>query len=87
MNVIADRPLIVIGSMWSAVHPRSTQRLAESFEVFEFDVLQLELSISRLRGKTIDAAIIRIEWLDTVAPYVQALEASGTQLRHIIATE
>ncbi len=87
MNTTVDRPLIVIGSMWSAVHPRSTQRLSESFEVFEFDLLQLELSISRLHGRTVDAAIIRIEWLDTVAPYVQALEASGTQLRHIIATE
>lgn len=87
MNTTMDRPLIVIGSMWSAVHPRSTQRLSESFEVFEFDLLQLGSSISRLHGRTVDAAIIRIEWLDTVAPCVQALEASGTQLRHIIATE
>lgn len=87
MNATADRPLIVIGSMWSAVHPNSTQRLRQTFEVFEFDVLQLDVSISQLQGRTVDAAIIRIEWLDSVSPYVHALEASGTQIRHIVATE
>lgn len=87
VNSVQGRPLIVIGSMWSAVHPRATERLAQIFEIYEFDLLRVNRSIAQLQGRTVDAAIIRTDWLDAVAPHVLALEDAGTSIRHIIATE
>lgn len=87
MLASAPRPLVVLGSMWTAMHPRSTDRLRKSFDIEEFDLLQTDASIARLTGRVVDAAIIRIEWLDMAAPYLQALEAANTPIRHIIATE
>lgn len=87
MNWSAPLPLVVFSKQWADAHPNSTARMAESFEVVTFDLFRISMSISALRGRTVDLAIVRIEWLDAVLPLVQALKADGIDVRHIVATD
>lgn len=80
-------PAVLVGSMWCDSHPEATALLAQHFEILQFDLLNAERSIHQLKGKSINASIIRLDWLDTVTPLIDILDEMGISVGHVILSE
>lgn len=79
--------LVVIGKMWTDAHPRETLQPKQIFDLRPFDILNAAQSIRELEGVIVHATIIRLEWLDSISPYIRALEDNGTPVLHVIVSE
>ena len=82
-----SRPILLIGKMWTDAFPKETIQLEQIFDLRRFDILNAAQSMSDLEGVTVDATIIRLEWLDSISPYIHALESRGVPILHVIVSE
>ena len=73
--------------MWTDAHPEQTRELQEFFDLRTFDLLNAAQSIRDLEGIIIDATVIRLEWIDSITPYIHALEKAGTPILHVVASQ
>lgn len=82
-----DRPILLLGKMWTDAHPRESMQLNQLFDVRRFDVLNAAQSIRELKEVVVDATVMRLDWLDVMAPFVRTLEETGTPILHVIASQ
>lgn len=82
-----SRPILLIGKMWTDALPKETLQLEQTFDLRRFDILNAAQSIKDLEGLIVDATVIRLEWLDSVSPYIRALEIRGVPVLHVIVSE
>lgn len=83
----SQRFVVLIGKMWTDAHPRETLQLEQFFDLRRFDILNAAQSIRELDGVVVHATVIRLEWLDSISPYIRALEYNGTPILHVIVSE
>lgn len=82
-----QRFILLVGKMWTDAHPAQAKELQEFFDLRTFDLLNAAQSIKTLEGIVVDATVIRLEWIDSITPYIHALENAGTPILHVIASQ
>ena len=83
----SNKSAVLVGAMWCESHPEETASLGQHFEVVQFDLFNVEHSIQRLKGTSINATIIRLDWLDTVTPFIDILDEMGISVGHVVLSE
>lgn len=80
----SGKPLIVIGKMMAIQHQSVAVELSNNYDVVVIDLLEIGRAMKRLRGREVEAAILKMQTFTYFMPLLRSLAPTGTRLNHCI---
>ncbi len=80
-----SRPALLVSRSWMNENDDTCSLLEGFFSIQSFNLLDPNQSIQSLLGVTITVALVRLELLDVLAPFVRQLEKKGFSIEHVVA--